>query len=165
MSQSTGNGVSVQNGSFETPGLTNSGGWTSSAPTGWTLTGQGGVFLPIIGSQVASIPDGSQVAWLYNGTLFQDLGVVVDLTKTYQLLMSVGTEFDYPAASNGYRIDLVAGGASGTVIAEASGTLAAKANWLPISISGKGVGSGNLGIVLRATAGQPLFDNVRVQVS
>jgi hypothetical protein len=165
MSQSTGNGVSVQNGSFETPGLTNSGGWTSSAPTGWTLTGQGGVFLPIIGSQVASIPDGSQVAWLYNGTLFQDLGVVVDLTKTYQLLISVGTEFDYPAASNGYRIDLVAGGPSGTVIAESTGTLAAKADWLAVSISGKGAGSGNLGIVLRATAGQPLFDNVRVQVS
>jgi hypothetical protein len=155
--------VAVQNFSFETPALPTAGGWTSTAPTGWTLTGQGGVFLPKLGSQVASVPDGKQVAWLYNGSLFQDLGVAVDPNSTYQLNMSVGTEFDYSAANNGYRVDLVAGGATGTVIAEASGTLQAKSNWLPISISGKGAGSGNVGVLIKATAGQPLFDNVRVQ--
>jgi hypothetical protein len=79
--------------------------------------------------------------------------------------MSAGTEFDYPAASNGYQISLVSGGAAGTVIAQSSGTLQAKADWVPISISGKGAGSGNLGILIRATGGQPLFDNVSVQSS
>jgi hypothetical protein len=153
----------VQNFSFEAPALTRAGGWTSTAPTGWTLTGQGGVFLPGLGSQVASVPDGKQVAWLHNGALFQDLGVAVDPNSTYQLNMLVGTEFDFPAASNGYRVDLVSGGASGTVIAETSGTLPAKSDWVPISISGKGAGSGNVGVVIRSTLGQPLFDNVRVQ--
>jgi hypothetical protein len=36
---------------------------------------------------------------------------------------------------------------------------------VPISISGKGLGSGNLGILITATGGQPLFDNVQVQAS
>jgi hypothetical protein len=160
----TGNGGSLQNGSFEAPALTTAGGWTSTAPTGWTLTGQGGVFLPKLGSQVASVPDGKQVAWLYNGSLFQDLGVAVDANSSYQLNLSVGTEFDYGAASNGYRVDLVAGGATGTVIAEAIGTLAAKTSWVPVSITGKGAGSGNVGVLIRATAGQPLFDNLQFQV-
>jgi hypothetical protein len=155
----------VQDPSFETPGLTRAGAWTSTAPTGWTLSGQGGVFLPISGSQAASIPDGKQVAWLYNGSLFQDLGVAVDSSQTYQLSLSVGTELDYPAASNGYQIALVAGGPSGTVIAQTSGTLPAKSGFVPISISGKGLGSGNLGILIIATGGQPLFDNVQVQVT
>ncbi len=157
--------IAVQDSSFETPGLSRAGAWTSTAPTGWTLTGQGGVFLPMLGSQVASVPDGSQVAWLYYGSLFQDLGVTVDPSKTYQLSLSVGTELDYPAASNGYQIALVSGGPSGTVIAQTSGTLPAKSGFVPITISGKGVGSGNLGILIIATGGQPLFDNVQVQVS
>ena len=160
----TGN-IPVLDSSFETPGLTRPGAWTSTAPTGWTLTGQGGVFLPVLGSQVASVPDGNQVAWLYNGSLFQDLGVGVDPSKTYQLTLSVGTELDYPAASNGYQIALVAGGPSGTVIAQTSGTLPAKSGFVPITVSGKGLGSGNLGILITATGGQPLFDNVQVQAS
>ncbi len=155
----------VQDPSFETPALTTAGSWTSTAPTGWTLTGQGGVFLPKSGSQVASVPDGKQVAWLYNGSLFQDLGIAVDPNKTYQLSLSVGTEFDYPAASDSYQIALVAGGASGTVIAQTSGTLQAKSGFVPVTISGKGLGSGNLGILITATGGQPLFDNVQVQIS
>jgi hypothetical protein len=162
---STSSAPVVQNPSFEVPALSRAGAWTSTAPNGWTLTGQGGVFLPILGSQVASVPDGSQVAWLFNGSLFQDLGVAVDPTKTYQLILSVGTEFDYPAANNGYVINLVAGGTSGTVIAQASGTLQAKSDWVSISISGKGLGSGTVGILLKATTGQPLFDNVRLQIS
>src|SRR5262249_1667462 len=113
--------------------------------------------------QVASVPDGKQVAWLYHGSLFQDLGVAVDHSATYQLNLSVGTEFDYPAATDNYTISLVAGGASGTVIAQASGTLLAKANWVPISISGQGAGSGNLGVLITTTTGQPLFDNIQVQ--
>jgi hypothetical protein len=155
----------VQNPSFESPLLGGAGAWNSIAPTGWTLTGQGGVFQPALGSQVASVPDGKQVAWLYNGSLFQDLGVAVDPTKTYQLSLSVGTEFDYPAATDGYQIALVVGGASGTVIAQTSGTLQAKSGFVPIVISGQGLGSGNIGILITATGGQPLFDNVQVQIS
>jgi hypothetical protein len=157
--------VTVQDASFETPALTRAGSWTSTAPTGWTLTGQGGVFLPMSGSQVASVPDGKQVAWLFHGSLFQDLGVAVDPNTTYQLNLSVGTEFDFPAASDNYRVALVAGGASGTVISQTSGTLQAKSNWVPISISGAGVGSGNLGILITTSTGQPLFDNIQVQAS
>jgi hypothetical protein len=111
------------------------------------------------------VPDGKQVAWLYNGSLFQDLGIAVDPNKTYQLSLSVGTEFDYSGASDSYQIALVAGGASGTVIAQANGTLPAKSGFIPISISGKGLGSGNLGILITAAGGQPLFDNVQVQIS
>ncbi len=157
--------VTVQDASFETPALTRAGSWTSTAPTGWSLAGQGGVFLPMSGSQVASVPDGKQVAWLYHGSLFQDLGVAVDPNTTYQLNLSVGTEFDYPAASDNYQVALVAGGASGTVIAQASGTLQAKTSWVPISISGAGAGSGNLGILITTSTGQPLFDNIQVQAS
>ena len=159
----TGTALPVQDSSFETPALGRAGAWNSTAPTGWTLTGQGGVFQPALGTQVASVPDGKQVAWLYNGSMFQDLGVAVNPNATYQLNLSVGTEFDYPAASNGYVVELVAGGASGTVIATASGTLQAKSSWVPISISGNGAGSGDLGVVIMATSGQPLFDNIQVQ--
>jgi hypothetical protein len=157
--------VAVQDNSFETPALTSPGGWTSSAPPGWTLTGQGGVFLPTVGTQVISIPDGRQVAWLYNGSLFQDLGVAVDQSATYQLNLSVGTQFGYPAPTDSYQVFLVAGGATGTVIAQASGTLQANTSWVPISISGHGAGSGNLGVLIKATGGDPLFDNIQVQSS
>jgi hypothetical protein len=112
---------------------------------------------------VASIPDGKQVAWLSHGSLFQDLGVAVDPNATYQLNLSVGTEFDFPAATDNYQVSLVAGGPSGTVIAQASGTLQAKTSWVPFSISGKGAGSGNVGVLITTSTGQPLFDNVQVQ--
>ena len=157
--------VAVQDSSFEAPALTRVGAWTSTAPTGWTLTGQGGVFRPGFGSQVASVPDGQQVAWLFHGSLFQDLGVAVNSNTTYQLNLSVGTEFDYPAATDNYTVSLVAGGASGTVIAQTSGALLAKTSWVPISISGTGAGSGNLGILITTTTGQPLFDNIQVEAS
>jgi hypothetical protein len=64
-----------------------------------------------------------------------------------------------------YRVDLIAGGALGTVVAEAIGTLPAKSDFESISISGIGLGSGNLGVLITATAGQPLFDDIRVQDS
>jgi hypothetical protein len=163
--QATG-AVLVQDPSFESPALASAGGYTTSAPAGWTMTGSGGAFRPIAGSEVASVPDGLQVGWLSSGgSFFQDLGIAVDPAKTYQLDLFVGTQLNNSAASNGFRVDLVAGGASGTVIAEASGALAAKSGFVSVSISGKGLGSGNLGILITATGGQPLFDNVRVQVA
>jgi hypothetical protein len=157
--------IAIQNASFEAPALTSPGSWTTTAPTAWTMTGTGGVFSPRIGVDAASVPDGSQVAWLYSGTLFQDTGVAVDPTKTYQLSVSVGTQLNYWAPTDGYRIELVAGGVNGTVIAQASGTLQAKAGWTTISVAGKGLGTGNLGILIVATGGQPLFDNVQLQAT
>jgi len=159
--------VTVLNNSFESPTLANAGDFTRTAPDNWTMTGQGGVFQPIAGgTEVVAVPDGLQVGWLYSGgSFFQDLGVLVNTSSSYQLDLFVGTQLDNPAPGVGYRIDLVAGGALGTVVAEATGTLPSMSGFVPVSISGNGSGSGDLGILITATAGQPLFDNIRVQVS
>ena len=68
-----------------------------------------------------SVPDGVQVGWLTSGgSFFQDLGVAVDASKTYQLNLSVGTEFDNSLPTTATR-SLWLPGASGTVIAERAG--------------------------------------------
>jgi hypothetical protein len=159
--------ITVQNSSFESPALANPGDFTRIAPDSWTMTGQGGVFQPVAGGvEVFAIPDGVQVGWLYSGgSFFQDLGVLVDPSTNYQLDLFVGTQLDNPAPGVGYRVDLVAGGVSGTVVAEATGTLSAASDFVPVSIAGIGVGSGDLGILITATGGQPLFDDIRVQAS
>jgi hypothetical protein len=165
----SGNAVAAKNPSFESPAMANAGltAYTTAAPDGWTLAGaSGGVWRPVVGPEVAAVPDGNQVAWLNSGAwLFQDLGTAVDPSKTYQLTLSVGSEIDIGYASNGYYVALVAGGITGAVIGSSNGTLQRTSGFVQLTISGKGQGTGNLGIVLRATAGQPLFDNVVVQVS
>jgi len=156
--------ITVLNFSFESPVQANLGGFTNTAPDDWTMMGSGGVFKPVPGFEVVAVPDGSQVGWLNGGgSFFQDLGVAVSSSNTYQLDLFVGTQLDNSNLTDSYRVDLVAGGPSGTVIAEASGTLLAKSDFIPVSIAGVGAGTGNLGVLISATGGQPLYDDVRVQ--
>jgi hypothetical protein len=108
-------------------------------------------------------PDGLQYGYAGNGSpgfLFQDLGVPVSPSLTYQLDVFVGTQSpDVPA---NYLIELMAGG---TTIGSLSGTLINTPNFLPFSLVVPGSGSGNLGIKLSETGpfGQSMFDDVRLQ--
>src|SRR5260370_29575499 len=88
-------------------------------------------------------------------TLFRS---VIDPNKTYELDLSVGTQLNNSSPSNGYRVDLVAGGASGTVIAEASGPLAARSGFLPLTASCHGLMSANLCVFITSASRQPVID-------
>ncbi|MBL8176318.1 MAG: PEP-CTERM sorting domain-containing protein [Bryobacterales bacterium] len=149
--------LTVSNHSFESVALASPGVGTA---TGWTPTGTGGVFRPIVGTHVNSIPDGLQVGYIFgSGQMIQNLGVAVQLGVTYQLDVYVGTQINFAGAS--YLIELLDGGSN--VIASASGTRQQTDPFVQITASGIGVGTGNVRVRLSSTGGQPLFDNVRVQ--
>src|SRR5436305_1085364 len=64
--------LTVLNPSFETP--TFGPGGFAFGVTDWSSTGGGGAFRPNVGTEVNSVPDGSQVAFIFGtGNLFQDL--------------------------------------------------------------------------------------------
>lgn len=149
--------LNVLNFSFETP-VQSAGGFNNFIPD-WTMSGFGGVFRPNVGVQVFSVPDGSQVAFLgFPASIFQDLGVPVSIGETYQLDVLVGTEVNFRGGS--YTVELLAGA---TTLASFTGANNQTDPFIPISISGVGTGSGNIGVRLTSNGGQPLFDNVRVQ--
>lgn len=160
--------VTINNPSFESPAQAAPRGYTNVAPTNWVLLkGQGGVFRPQLGLEASSVPDGAQCLWLAGGgVLFQDLGVPVDPTSLYTPAAFVGTQLDYTPSPEGYRLELVAGGPNGTVIASTAGTLPVKSDFQQVTASGQGVGSGNLGVRISITSGgELLVDNVSLQSS
>src|SRR5215472_5874381 len=99
--------IAVQNASFETPTFAAPGeySYTQVAPPGWVKTGAGGVWRPLAPAEADQPADGANVAWVeQGGSLFQDLGILVDPTSNYQLQVGVGAQHDFPSASNGYLV-------------------------------------------------------------
>ena len=79
--------ITVANFSFENPVTTG----ISSPIPGWT--GSGGVWRPVLGVGVLSVPDGSQVAYILGaGSMEQNLGVLTQAGVVYQLNVWVGTQ-------------------------------------------------------------------------
>jgi hypothetical protein len=157
--------ISIANSSFEGPAF-GSGGFGSA--TAWAEIGSGGgAFRPVMpGLIVNSVPDGFQVGYAGNtstpGSLFQDLGVSVVAGANYELELFVGSRNDGFTAN--YLVELLAGS---TTVASTSGTISNTGNFIPVNLTGLGVGNGNLAIRLSETSatGQSLFDNVRLSVT
>jgi hypothetical protein len=162
-------GISVQNGSFESvnpavglPFGCGAGCAYNLGPiTGWTLIGTGGQFEP--GGILSAPPDGSLVAFL-NGSssLSQDLGVGLVSGLTYALTLDVA---DRPGNADNYTIELVDGS---TVLCQSSGatTSIPSGGYAPESCSFTATSSGgDLGILILGNGAQLDVDNVSVTVT
>jgi len=139
---------------------------TTYTAEGWTVVGAGGTTQPVVGVAVNYIPDGTQVGWANNlispdSYLYQDTGTASQAGVSYLLTVEVGSRLEgYPS---NYLVEWLDGN---TVIGSASGVPTAGAgNFQLVSVSGVGVGAGDLSIQLEDTGtySQTLFDDVQLQ--
>ncbi|BBI60872.1 hypothetical protein HSBAA_21780 [Vreelandella sulfidaeris] len=169
--------VSVENASFEANsprgrgvGVTTNalGNYTTEAPSGWTLTGQGGLIAP-----AASVVDpegitGDNVAWLREGgMLSQDTGQVLEEGVSYRLTLDIGdrTNMDWP----GGQARLV--DANGNVLAFVDLEAPVDGGWSTVILETGPIDGAQAGLGLSieiaqtdGTSNQILIDNVRLDV-
>ena len=150
--------IPVVNFSFENPALP-TGAENSDFIPGWTSDGGGVISAP--GTFLASVPDGSQAAWMWFGSsLSQDLGVPSVAGQTYTMNVFVGVEHGFLGPH--YEVELLDGA---TVIGDASGQLGLNAPFTLVSVSGVGGGAGDISVKLISFGEKVLFDDVTVQTS
>ncbi|MCK9374877.1 MAG: PEP-CTERM sorting domain-containing protein [Syntrophobacterales bacterium] len=114
--------ITIDNYSFETPTLAD-GAATTGSISGWTLSpsGGGGVWNPTIADYPGGVPDGSNVAYVFQAaeTISQITSATVTPNYKYSLQVYVGND-KIPVGD--YTIQLVAHGATDVVLASATGT-------------------------------------------
>lgn len=83
---------------------------TGIAPTGWSMTGQGGLshFPPSSAFMPSPTPDGIMNFWSNGGLLSQTLTTTLTSDRVYSLSVDVGRRTDIPFGGN--RVELLAGG-------------------------------------------------------
>jgi hypothetical protein len=104
--------LTVINPSFENPVL-GDGSWNTTAPTGWNLSGAGGVVnfrdaFYYLRYDVPE-PDGNQLAWIRNGNMTQTLADNLAANTEYALTVYIGNRKDNLYIDH-YEIQLLAGG-------------------------------------------------------
>jgi hypothetical protein len=154
--------IPVANSSFESPSVAS--GTFDLAATDWVLGGTAaGVYRPTASDPyVNSVPDGLQIAFAQaHSQLVQDVGVASTAGTSYQLDVYVGSS-KFGGISSDYLVELVDGP---TVIGSRSGTvLLGDGNFFNVTVSGVGLGSGDLAVELFETGrGVTFFDDVRLQ--
>lgn len=159
--------VAVQNGSFEMANSLNipcgSGcayNNASSIPD-WVSTGVTGSWQPGTFFN-APLPNGNTIAFVDDGSLFQDLGIALAPNTDYTLTVDLGDRADL--LSGDYTIALEVGG---TMMCSFSGSSATihPGTFAPETCSfgtGATVPLGDLSILLSDSVGQADFDNVSV---
>jgi hypothetical protein len=151
--------ISIVNASFEDPVLS-PGGFTTSAPTGWSATGTVGAWYPVA-FFTAIPPDQHQIVYLTvdNGpaSLSQTLTDSLLPNTTYTLSFYAGLQSDHGLSD--YTVSLLAGN---TVLAsDINGALTA-GNFAYRSIvyqSGASPAAGLLGITVDVPVSQVVFDS------
>lgn len=176
--ETTSEAATLANASFESnslaagePGVITDarGNYTTTAPDGWTLLGQGGLIAPAEGVVDIDGIAGSNVAWLrQGGVLSQDTGVTLEAGVNYRLTLNVGdrTEFDWPAGGMVRLLDGSGNVLGSTVLAEP-----ADGGWVTISFETGTITTAQAGSSLAiqiqhpsATDAQILIDNVRLDL-
>jgi hypothetical protein len=153
--------ISIVNPSFEEPVLS-PGGFTSSAPTGWSATGTVGAWYPLAGTYFSAIPpDQHQIVYLGvdNGpaSLSQTLTDSLSPNTTYTLSFYAGLQSDH--GESDYTVSLLAGS---TVLASDSNGALTSGNFTYRSIvyqSGASPATGTLGITVDVPVSQVVFDS------
>ncbi len=161
LSQGSAATIAIINPSFEDPAQS-SGGFNSSAPTGWSTTGVFfGVWNPAPNTYITSpTPDQNQIVYLgFDGTptsLSQTLTDSLLANTTYTLTFYAGLQNDHP--NGNYTVSLLAG--STVLASDTDGPLSA-GNYSFRSIvyqTGANPTSGTLGIQVDVPYNQVLFD-------
>jgi hypothetical protein len=169
--------ATLSNASFEDDSLADGapgvishplGNYTTSAPSGWALTGTGGVFAPTAAVIDLGGLSGTNVAWLgsANAQLSQDTGVTLVEGATYSLTLNVGDRLDLGWPGGEAR--LMAGATELASIALTAP--ATNGTWSTVTLETGTVGAGLAGqelrieIQLAGGGGQVLVDGVQVDV-
>jgi hypothetical protein len=163
--------VFVSNHSFEDQVLS-AGGWTDNTPPGWQEP------VPNAGTSFTERIDGFTSEGVNHegiqtmSYIFQDLGVPATPLTNYTLTVGVGNRnANFTTPANISRIDLLAGGENGTVIATADVNafevpLGTFADFNVTGATGAVAPSGNLTIRLAvASADRAHYDNVRLDAT
>lgn len=144
------------------------GNYTTTAPTGWTLIGEGGLIDPVDGVVNPSGVEGSNVAWLRNGgVLSQVTGQTLVEGANYRVTVDIGdrTDLSWP----GGELRLV--DSNSNVLASLSLDTPPEGGWSTVTletgpIAGSAIGAG-LTIQIAHPGGngnQILIDDVRLDV-
>jgi T1SS-143 domain-containing protein len=167
--------LDVVNGSFQAQSLATGapgvnvhalGNHTSSAPTGWTMSGGGGgTFDPIDSITDPTGPSGTNVAWLHSGaTLAQTTSHVIVAGASYELGVDYGDRTDQ--AWSGGQVRLVAVPSSGAPVVLASVNLTDPGNgqWAHILLNTGPVDPAYAGHTLRIEIQQTGASDITRQI-
>ncbi|TXR46370.1 peroxidase family protein [Phyllobacterium endophyticum] len=156
--------VSGQAGVFDDP----RGNYTMTAPTGWTMTGTGGLFAPAATIVNPAGLQGTKVAWLgQDGLLSQVTAETLEAGVNYRLSLDIGDRTD--GAFPGGVVRLVS--SDGTVLVSQVLTAPADGQWSGVTIETGLIAAGLVGQGLRieiqqtgGTADQILVDDIHLDV-
>ena len=167
LSQASAATIPIVNPSFEDPAQS-PGGFTTSAPTGWTGTGTLGVWYPLAGTFfTSSPPDQNQIVYLTvdNGpaSLSQTLADSLLPNTTYTLSFYAGLQSDH--GTSDYTVSLLAG--STVLASDTNGALSAGGFALRSFTfqSGASPIAGLLGIRVDVPVSQVVFDDFTLDAS
>ncbi|MDC9825806.1 peroxidase family protein [Devosia sp. ZB163] len=169
--------IVIANGAFETdslapgaPGVTVDplGNYTFTPPSGWTMTGVGGLFAPAAGIVDPTGLTGPNVAWLGQGALLSQLtGHALEEGVSYRLTLNIGDRTDM--AWPGGEARLVT--ADGQVIATIQLAPPANGDWSTVVLETGPIAAGLAGLGLRieiqqtgGSGNQILVDDIRLDV-
>ena len=166
--------VAVLNASFEDQSLADGvlgvvtsakGNWTSTAPTGWTITGQGGLYAPVDTVTNPAGHPGPNVTWLRAGaTLAQD-ATTLSAGESYTLSLNVGDRTDQAWSGGTARLVAVDGGGVPTVLSTTALPEPIDGQWAELTLQSGLIGTDLAGQTLRIEVqqtggGQVLVDDV-----
>ena len=166
--------VPVANASFEEQSLASGepgvvtdarGNYTTTAPTGWSITGTGGLFAPVDTISATAGHPGPNVTWLTNGaTLTQD-STTLTAGRSYQLGLSVGDRTDQVWSGGTASLIAVGPGGVQTVLSTVTLPEPADGQWADVTLETGAVpaqfAGQTLRIAIQQTGGsQILIDDV-----
>lgn len=167
--------IAVGNGSFEAQSLAADepgvivnilGNYTTTAPTGWSITnGPGGLFAPIdVLSATAGHP-GPNVAYLAGGAILAQNSVTLTEGSNYTLGLSVGDRADQVWSGGSARLIAVDSGGVATQISTIALTEPADGQWADVALETGPIAANLAGQTLRievqqSGGSQVLVDNV-----
>ena len=139
------------------------GDYKPNALTGWSGTGNFGVYAPTTPFP-GGVPDGAQVAYILSGSIFQDLSATLTAGTTYTLSGYVGQRTDYGASPGSLNLETTSGtllAGSGPIFAASGAFRFTSVNFTPLATNP------NLGQRLRIvltlqSGGQTDFDLIRL---
>ncbi|MGE0741122.1 MAG: peroxidase family protein, partial [Hyphomonadaceae bacterium] len=168
----------LANASFEADSLADgepgvnvdpNGNYTLTPPTGWSMTGTGGVYAPVdaITSNVSHT--GAQVAWLTAGaSMSQDTGVILREGGIYKLTVRLGDRTDQTFGGATVSLVTVDGDVIATIPVAAPTT---EGGWRAVTLNTPAISAALAGEELRIVitndgggGGQVLVDNVALSV-
>ncbi|GEM_PF-1544604 len=145
------------------------GNYSYAAPTGWAVSGTGGLFAPVDTISATAGHAGANVAWLStNAVLAQDTGIVLAAGSNYTLNVNVGDRTDMAWPGGAARL-VATNGVATVVLATASLTAPADGQWAVTTLDSGVIDGAYAGYQLRIEVqngggNQILVDDVSISV-